>query len=294
MPEVSILGIGVATMDVYVEKKRMYPGGNEYNVAYNAKVQGARAGFLGVFADDLAGEILERTLVEGGVDTSFSHHEHGSSGYSLVILKEDGDRIFLDWNHEGVTDIYPIQFTPTEMDYVKSYDVVSLGRCASVSFDKIKKLAEAGVPICYDFHAAFTGEDIRKFAPYTTYGFFSCSHLSEEQTRLVLKQATDLGVKIAVGTRGCDPVFAFDGENYYIHEVERVEATDALGAGDSYIGAFLTHYLRLTKEGIGREESIRTALRLAAKHSAKVVTIEGSVGVGYDVDPDHLSDVINL
>ncbi len=62
MSEVRILGIGVATMDIYVGKKRMYPGGNEYNVAYNAKVQGAEAGFLGVFADDLAGEILERTL----------------------------------------------------------------------------------------------------------------------------------------------------------------------------------------------------------------------------------------
>lgn len=294
MANVSVLGIGVATMDIYVCKKRMYPGGNEYNVAYNAKVLGARAGFLGVFADDPAGEILERTLVEGGVETTLSHHEHGSSGYSLVLLKEDGDRVFLDWNHQGVTDLYPISFTEEEMAYVKTYDVVSLGRCASVSPDKIRMLAEAGVPICYDFHAAFTGEDIERYAPLTTYAFFSSSHLQEEQVREVLKKAVDLGCKLAVGTRGCDPVIAYDGTRYYVHPVKKVEAIDALGAGDSYIGAFLTHYIRLTKEGEPAEACMQTALALAAEHAAKVVQIEGSVGVGYDVDPDHISRVVHI
>ena len=294
MTDVRVLGIGVATMDIYVGKKRMYPGGNEYNVAYNAKVQGADAGFLGVFADDKAGEILEQTLIDGGVNTAYSHHEHGSSGYSLVILKEDGDRVFLDWNHEGVTDLYPISFTDEEMDYVKTYDVVSLGRCASVSLDKIRKLADAQVPICYDFHAAFTAEDIERIAPYTTYGFFSSSHLTEEKVRQTLKKAVDLGCKVAIGTRGCDPVIAYDGENFYIHDVVKVKALDALGAGDSYIGAFLTHYIRMKKEGLPQPECMQTALALAARHSAHVVQIEGSVGVGYDVDPDHLSKILNI
>lgn len=294
MAEVSVLGIGVATMDIYIGKRRMYPGGNEYNVAFNAKLQGARAGFLGVFADDPAGEILEKTLQEGGVETAHSHHEHGCSGYSLVILTDDGDRVFLDWNHEGVTDLYPITFTDEEMDYVKTYDVVSLGRCASVSAERIRKLAEAGVDICYDFHAAFTGDTIRKFAPLTKYAFFSSSHLTVEETKATLKQAVELGCSVAVGTRGCEPVYAYDGENFYEHEVKPVKATDALGAGDSYIGAFLTHYIRLTKEGADKENCMREALRLAAEHAAHVVTIEGSVGVGYDVDPDNLASVLNI
>ena len=32
MKKVRILGIGVATLDIYVNQGRMYPGGNEYNV----------------------------------------------------------------------------------------------------------------------------------------------------------------------------------------------------------------------------------------------------------------------
>lgn len=292
--DVSVLGIGVATMDIYIGKKRMYPGGNEYNVAYNAKLQGARAGFLGVFADDLAGEILERTLIEGGVDTSFSHHEKGSSGYSLVILKEDGDRVFLDWNHNGVTDLYPITFTDEEMEYVHTFDVVSLGRCASVSFDKIQKLAEAGVPICYDFHAAFTSEDIEKIAPYIKYAFFSVSHLTEKEKKSVLEKAVSFGCEVAVGTSGSESIFAYDGEKYYIHPVRKVKALDALGAGDSFIGAFLTDYIQRKKEGKKLSERMESALAAAADHAAHVVQIEGSVGVGYDVDPDHISDVVNI
>ena len=33
MESVSIIGIGIATMDIYCYKNKMYPGGNEYNIA---------------------------------------------------------------------------------------------------------------------------------------------------------------------------------------------------------------------------------------------------------------------
>ena len=50
MKKIKIIGIGIATMDIYCHMNRMYPGGNEYNIAYNAKLQGADSGFMGVFA----------------------------------------------------------------------------------------------------------------------------------------------------------------------------------------------------------------------------------------------------
>ena len=46
-------------MDIYCHQKRMYPGGNEFNIAYDAKLEGADAGFMGIFADDTVGGILE-------------------------------------------------------------------------------------------------------------------------------------------------------------------------------------------------------------------------------------------
>ena len=57
-----IIGIGIATMDIYCHQRRMYPGGNEFNIAYNAKLMGVDAGFMGVFADDMVGRILEQKI----------------------------------------------------------------------------------------------------------------------------------------------------------------------------------------------------------------------------------------
>ena len=281
MQKNGILGIGVATMDIYVNRDRMYPGGNEYNVACNAKMLGARAGFLGVFGNDLYGPILEDTLKTLGVDISHCRHEIGSSGYSLVELKEDGDRIFLDWNKQGVTDLYPIQFTEEELKYVKSFQVASAGRCSTVSLDKLKLLHRNGVDICYDFHAIYSEEEICSISPYIKYGFFSSSHLTIPEIRDTLKLAVESGCRIAVGTRGADSIIAYDGNDWYEQETFPVaRVVDALGAGDSYIAAFLTSYL--AEPGRKKKERIKKALEDAARHAAGVIVKEGSIGIGFD------------
>lgn len=289
-----ILGIGIATMDIYCHKRRMYPGGNEYNIAYNAKFLGAEAGFMGVFANDKVGEILEQTLTEAGVDTSCSHHETGSSGYALVDL-EDGDRVFRDWNKQGVTDLYPFVFTEEEMEYIRTFDIACMSWGARVSADKVIKLSKAGVPVCYDFYDCFTDEDIDRLSPYIRYGFFSCSHMSEAETKDILKRCVSQGCRIAVGTRGSEPAIAYDGFAYYQQEICKVKVTDTMGAGDSYISAFLTSYLSAeTDESIAAEDKIQLSLKRAAEYAATVVVKDGSLGVGYDVDPDKLSEIINL
>ena len=289
-----ILGIGIATMDIYRHQKRMYPGGNEYNVAYNAALQGAYAGFMGIFADDAAGDILERTLAEAGIDTSRSHHEKGSSGYALVDLK-DGDRIFLDWNRQGVTDLYPFTFTEEEIAYIKTFDVACTSWGARVGADKIRKLAGAGIPVCYDFYDTFTQEDIANISPYIKYAFLSCSHVDETKARDILKECVRLGARIAVGTRGSEPAVAYDGARYYTQDICKVKAIDTMGAGDSYISAFLSNYLSAgADEPISAEDKITASLRKAAEFAAEVVVKDGSLGVGYDVDPENLSQIINI
>ena len=281
MKKVRILGIGVATLDIYVNQGRMYPGGNEYNVACNAASLGAEAGFLGVFAKNPAGELLEQTLKERNICLTMCRHEEGSSGYSLVELKEDGDRVFLDWNQDGVTERYPIEFTKEELDYIQSYQAVSVGRCASVAVEKIRKMKEHGINVCYDFHEIYTEEDIREIAPFLRYAFFSCSHLRVPEIRDTLKLAVESGCRIAVGTRGADTIIAYDGNDWYEQETFPVaRVVDALGAGDSYIAAFLTSHLA---EPERREtERIKKALEDAARHASGVIVKEGSIGIGFD------------
>lgn len=288
-----IIGIGIATMDIYCYQGRMYPGGNEYNIAYDARIQGADAGFMGIFADDRVGRILEQTLEEAGVDTSHSHHESGSSGYALVDL-QDGDRVFLDWNKKGVTDLYPFTFTDTEIEYIKTFDVACISWGARVDRERIKKLSVAGISICYDFYDNFTDEDINSISPYIKYGFFSCSHISEEEAKVVLKKCVELGCAIAVATRGHKTTIAYDGKKYYYQDICKVKPKDTMGAGDSYISSFLMNYLSVETDESKADDKINASLKKAAEFAATVVVKDGSLGVGYDVDLSRLSDYINL
>lgn len=174
-----------------------------------------------------------------------------------------------------------------------------MGRLCCVDLTHIKRLArDHDVTICYDFHAAFSEEVIREIAPYISYGFFSCWHLKEEEIKKYLKLTVDLGCKIAVGTRGNEAVIAYDGNRFYKQDTMDIEATDTLGAGDSYIAAFLARYLAYEKQEetqgrFERGQALQEALALAAKHAAKVIQMDGSIGVGFDFDPPTLKDLVN-
>lgn len=289
-----VLGIGINVVDIYLHQKKMYPGGNEFNIAYNAALQGAESGFMGVFADDKAGKLLEQTLNEIGVDTSYAHHEHGSSGYALVDIRE-GERFFLDWNKEGVTDLFPIEFTEEEIRYIKTFDIVSLSRASRVNTDKIRKLNRAGIALSYDFYDNFTEDTIKEIAGYIKLGFFSCSHLTEEETKMVLKLCIEMGAELAVGTRGSAPAIAYNGSRFYEQDACKVNVRDTMGAGDSFISAFLVaYYSAKADELVSAENKITDALRIASEFAATVVTKDGSIGVGYDVAPDRLSEIINI
>ena len=148
---------------------------------------------------------------------------------------EDGDRIFLDWNKKGVTDLYPFTFTEEEIQYIRTFDVACISWGARVKRDKIQKLSEAGVVICYDFYDNFTDEDIDLISPYIQYGFFSSSQISEEETKKVLKKCAARGCRIAVAARGHDAAIAYDGEKYYCHDIVKVKAKDTMGVGDFFI-----------------------------------------------------------
>ena len=80
---------------------------------------------------------------------------------------------------------------------------------------------------------------------------------------------------------------------YYVHEVEKIDATDALGAGDSFIGAFLVSFISGRKQNTPMGKLIKRSLKDAADHAATVVVKEGSIGIGFDYDPPSFEEVIN-
>jgi sugar/nucleoside kinase (ribokinase family) len=292
---VKLLGIGIGTMDIYRHMGMMYPGGNEYNIAFHAAKLGGKAAFMGVFANDEVGRILFDTLNEKGIDLSHSHHEIGSSGYAIVDLAE-GDRVFVDWNKHGVTDEYPFDITEEEISYAKQFDVVCTSHHGRVSLDKVIKLAAGGAHVSHDFCDFFTIEDIEKTAAYLDFAFFSASHLSGlKEVEKLLTRVLDKGCKLAVATLGGDGSLAYDGKEFYYQPCIEVKAIDTMGAGDSFICAFLMNYLSMeADEPSDHDDKIRNSLHEAALYAAKVVRTRGSLGIGYPVDVSNLKKIINI
>ena len=163
-----------------------------------------------------------------------------------------------------------------------------------MTYGKFERLADAGVVMSYDFNDNFTEEDIERISPCVRIGFFSGSHLEEEEIKRLLKRCVERGCGLAVGTRGEKASIAYDGKDYYYHDIVRVKAKDTMGAGDSFISAFLTNYLSAeADEPFAAEDKITDLLRRAAEYAAGVVVKDGALGIGYDVDPDRLSEIIN-
>lgn len=289
-----LLGIGINTMDIYRHEKRMYPGGNEFNIAYHAAKNGTQAAFMGVFTrEDPLSLILYHTLEEAGVDLSHSHFQKGTSGFAIVDLVK-GDRVFVDWNKKGVTDLYPFVFTPEEISYINTFDIVCLSRCARVDNQKVVKLAQSGAAISYDFCDYYTKEDIICLSPYLKFAFLSGSHLSETEVKDLLREITARGTETAVATRGEKPAIAFDGKEFYYQKPMEVKAVDTMGAGDSFISRFLTAYLDVGKNGENADKGakIKNALSKAASFAAEIVQKRGSLGVGYEMTEEQTERIL--
>lgn len=282
MNRLKILGIGINTMDIYRHERKMYPGGNEFNIAYHAASFGAHAAFMGVFSrtDPLSG-ILYHTLEEIGVDLSHSRFEEGTSGFAVIDLV-DGDRKFVDWNKKSVTDLHPFLFTASELQYIKDFDVVCMSRCSRVDNEKVCWLARQGAVISYDFCDDYTEEDIKSLSPCLKLAFVSGSHLQEKQVKELLREIVKRGTGTAVATRGAESSIAYDGQKYVYQPCVKVKAVDTMGAGDSFISRFLVTYLT------NQEKELGISLYDAAKFAAKTVQKRGSLGIGYDLTEEQM------
>ena len=66
-----VVGYGDNVVDRYVNKNRMFPGGNCINFAVYAKRAGAESAYLGAFGEDAEAELIRGALDKLGVSTVF-------------------------------------------------------------------------------------------------------------------------------------------------------------------------------------------------------------------------------
>ena len=75
--------------------------------------------------------------------------------------------------------------------------------------------------------------------PLLRFAFFSGGDKSEEEVRTLAKAAVDNGAKTAVVTMGMRGSYLLEKGREHRQEAHAAQVVDALGAGDSFIAAFL-------------------------------------------------------
>lgn len=274
---VKVIGVGDNVVDKYTHINTMYPGGNALNFSVYAKELGIDSAYLGIFGSDEAAKHIQHVLAELKIETSHCRTIEGENGFALVGL-ENGDRVFLGSNEGGVRKQNRLEFAANDLAYLKQFDLLHTSKYSYME-KELEKLKALNIPISFDFSDDFTEEYLEQVGPYVDYSILSCSHLEEEETKIIARKMAVLGSSIVIATRGSDGAIIFDGQSFFYQKPQLVEAVDTLGAGDSFLTAFLLEYIQ-KQRGCKKEVLIKAALLKATEFAAKTCLVEGAFGFG--------------
>lgn len=276
-----IAGIGDNVIDRYVNLGIMFPGGNAVNVAAHAAKLGADSAYIGSIGADREGEIIKHALESLKVDLSQCIFEKDSTTKKCDVNVFDEEREFLGidvgakWAHTTV-------ITESDLEYLKNFNVIHTS-CNAKLHEEIYKLAVLDAIVTFDFSVKDkyrTEEFLKMTCPYLELGQFSCDHMEEDEIKAFAKEVYGYGCKNVLATMGNKGQLFYNGETFTKGRIYPVEAVDTLGAGDSFLAAFIISLLRSDwKKGVVlKEEVIINAMDFAAKYSAENCLAEGGFG----------------
>lgn len=278
-----VIGFGDNVSDIYIHTKKRYPGGNSVNFAVFAKQLGIPSAYMGVFGTDEIAVFIREKLTEIGIDLSHCVITEGAAGYAEVNLV-DGDRVFVGGNEGGVSLEKPFVLNKENLQYLQGFDHIHCSCFANIE-PQLAQLRDLKAMVSFDFsdHAEFREDAyLQQVCPYIDFALFSGSGLNTDEIQELVKKTMGLGVQYVLVTRGTRGSLLFHEEAIYEGEIEFVEVVDTMGAGDSYLTAFLIHFLQNggSKVLSISPEAIREGLKNAASFSAKTCMVEGAFGYG--------------
>jgi fructoselysine 6-kinase len=237
-----VLGVGDNCIDDYVELEKKYPGGNALNVTvYATCYPDVDSDYVGIIGTDENGRYMLDQIKKNGIDTKHIIVEEGTTAVTKILIR-DGDRVFDDYI-EGVQEdavlLYDKMPDPNDYDLIH-FTVWGFGR---EYVSEIKKTSNA--LLSCDFSGQL--DDPRtEIMPYLNVSFFSGSKLVDESNdpEPVIKRLKDKTPGLVVMTMGEHGSMVYDGNKMYKGEALPVEVVDTLGAGDSYIAAFLISHIK--------------------------------------------------
>ncbi|MBY0183189.1 carbohydrate kinase [Bacillus subtilis] len=265
-------------------------GGAPMNAAIAAAKYGAHAVMLTKIANDHFGDYIVGVLKENGVDTSYIiQSDEGETGLAFVSVDKSGERSFHFYRKNAADlllspdELMSERFNQGDMLHFCSIDLVD-SPMKQAHIKVIEDFQRIGGIISFDPNIrlplwpdeASCRETIQRFLPLADIVKVSNEELQfitniDNEQEAVTSLFTGL-VNVVVLTKGNNgaAIYLKNGESHK-HKGFKVAVSDTTGAGDAFIGGFLSELMSI---GISKE----TLCEQISKHHRRLLTFANASG----------------
>lgn len=235
-----LIALGDNSVDHYRNTGEYFPGGNAVNVAVHAARLGAEAEYMGCFGDDEYAREIQASLLENGVRIGHCTRLPGRATKVCRYDVTDGERSFL----EAVTGpawAGPIRLDAAALAHLAKADVI-VSSCNAKLPEQLAAVEALPPLFAYDFgekEKYRTDEYYDLVCRQIDLAMFSCEPMSREEFAAFCAPLHRRGAVHVLATMGARGQLLSDGKNILQKSVQMIDIYDTMGAGDSFLAAFL-------------------------------------------------------
>ena len=271
------------------------PGGAPANVACAASRLGAPAGIITKLSNDVFGKFLYSYAESlGFVDLRGVIRSDDPTGIAFALLDDTGERDFVFYRHNCADAMLRPEDIPE--DLLRECDVLhfsSVSLAASpareATLHAVKLARQMGKTVSFDINfrpPLWEKPEEARAAVAEAMALADIVKASEEEAQLFGADTPEAAAKVFLdrGPRLVLITFGGDGSCFYTGETTgnvpsfRVKAVDTTGAGDNFMGAFLSRFIREGKPvGQLTPENLTEMLRYANAAGAICASRYGAI-----------------
>jgi sugar/nucleoside kinase (ribokinase family) len=257
-PSIQVVGLGLATLDVFVRLKEM-PTWGRFGVFDDFRIEGGgmaatamvaaarlglRAGFVGIAGSGYAGRLLLESIADRGVDVrGVRQRPAPESRVVMVYVDEAGERHFSSLRSWGDDWLRPDEL---DREYFTSADFLHVdGFHFGAAVEAARWMHEAGKKVVYDAakticQTEINAPELLKHVDYLICGSGFAPALTGERDRgRAGRAALAMGPGVVVMTEGAEGSTTVTPREEFHTPAFAVTAVDTTGAGDVFHGAYI-------------------------------------------------------
>jgi len=272
---------------------QLLPGGSGLNSAIHAtkyiayKDYPIKISLCGAVGEDMFSSIMKRAIEDNAIEDHVVTKPGARSGSCIVMTSHMySDRCFI--TDRGVVDDMALgwfreeSLIPSDTKHVHIGGFYNLGKLKDEIHSVLKKALEGGLTTSLNpqFDATDKWDSIEPLAPFLSFLICSEMELSAitrcEDKAIAARRVLDWGCENVVVTLGPDGAEAYSTGGVIAQRALDVVVADTTGAGDAFVGAFISEYVQT--------KNLQDALLAGCATAAAGITVIG----GSSVPPVHV------